>query len=44
MHLVQNIHKVMKRAAQRRDLLLYKTNDAVYRTEEWREINTPRLA
>ncbi|MEM7186931.1 MAG: hypothetical protein AAF466_09750 [Bacteroidota bacterium] len=41
MNLVQDIHRVMKRAAQRRDLFLHKTNDSGYRTEEWQEINNP---
>jgi hypothetical protein len=41
MHLAQNIHKVMKRAAQRRDLFLFKTNEACYRAEDWHEINNP---
>jgi hypothetical protein len=38
MKLAQNIHEVMKRGAQRRDLFLLKTNDCSYRTEEWLEI------
>ena len=41
MHLAQNIHKAMKRAAQRRDLFLSKTNESCYRTEHWHEINKP---
>ncbi|MDC8004068.1 hypothetical protein POV27_08385 [Aureisphaera galaxeae] len=41
MNLTQNIHRVMKRQAQRRDLFLFKTNDCGYRTEEWHEINNP---
>ncbi len=41
MKLAQNIHKVMKRGAQRRDLFLFKTNDAGYKTEAWHEINNP---
>ncbi len=41
MNIVQNIHRVMKREAQRRDLFLNKTNDAGYRTEEWHELDCP---
>ncbi len=43
MNIVQDIHKVMKRGAQRRDLFLFKTNDSGYRTEEWHEINNPYI-
>ena len=43
MYLAQNIYKVMKRGAQRRDLFLFKTNDCGYHTEEWHEINNPYL-
>ncbi len=39
MYLAQNIHKVMKRAAQRRDLYLFKMNEASYSTEDWHAIN-----
>jgi len=44
MKLAQNIHKVMKRGAQRRDLFLLKTNDAGYNSTEWQELNQPHLA
>ncbi|MEM7087654.1 MAG: hypothetical protein AAF489_15845 [Bacteroidota bacterium] len=43
MNLAQNIHKVMKRAAERRDLFLLKTNDAGYHTPLWTEENQPHF-
>lgn len=43
MNLAQNIHKVMKRGAQRRDLFLLKTNDAGYYAAEWQEVNKPHF-
>jgi len=39
MHLAKNIHKTLKREAQRRDLFLFKTNDSYYCTESWHETN-----
>ncbi len=44
MHIVQNIHRVMKRGAQRRDLFLLKTNDCSYRTEEWLVIGKLKIS
>lgn len=43
MYLAQDIHRVMKRAAQRRDLFLLKTNETCYRIEEAYETNKPYL-
>jgi hypothetical protein len=43
MNLAQNIHNVMKRAGQRRDLFLWKTNDAGYQTAQWQEVNQPKF-
>ena len=43
MKLAQNIQKIIKREAQRRDLFLFKANDAGYRSEAWHEINNPYI-
>lgn len=43
MKIVQNIHKVMQREAQRRDLYIFRPNEACYRSDECREINLPYL-
>lgn len=41
MNIARNIHQLMKREAERRDLFLLKTNDAGYRTEVCFDMQTP---